>query len=151
MAKEPLITEAMRQAIGTRSAPVVVPVEKGAIRRFAEAIEDPNPIYQEEIQARRSRYGSIIAPPTFLRSIRVEPLPLLLETPLNRTLDGGSEWEYYHPVRPGDTITAVTELADLAERTSRTIGAMLIVTNETTYTNQLGQVVARQRRTRICY
>ncbi len=151
MATQSLITDALRQAIGVESAPRSTEIEKGAIRRFAEAIGDPNPLYRDEAAARSSRYGGIIAPPTFLRSVPAERPELPLARSPDRLLDGGSEWDYFQPVRSGDTITAVTRLADLAERVSKSIGQMLIVTFETTYTNQLGQVVASQRTTSIRY
>ena len=41
------------------------PVEQGHVRMFAQAIGDPNPIYQDEAYARASEFGGIIAPPTF--------------------------------------------------------------------------------------
>ena len=151
METQSLITDAMKRAIGTEALPQTTEIEKGAIRRFAEAIDDPNPLYQDEVVARGSRYGGIVAPPTFLRSVHIERPELPLKAPLERLLDGGSEWEYFEPVRPSDRVTVVTRLADLAERTSRTIGQMLITTYETTYTNQLGQVVATQRATFIRY
>ena len=75
----PLVTEEMRQqAIGLEGSPVTVEVEKGAIIKFAQAIGDDNPLFNDEVEARRSRYGGLIAPPTFLRSMTsVRPqLPL---------------------------------------------------------------------------
>lgn len=150
MAQAPLITEAMRKLIGAQSEPVSLDIEKGHIRRFAEAIQDPNPLWQDEARARDSRYGGIVAPPTFLRALRMALPKVELNLPLSRILDGGSEWEYFHPVRPGDTITAVTRLADLREREGRA-GRMVFIVHETTYTSQLGQVVAKQRSTMIRY
>ena len=146
-----LITDGMRRVIGTEAAPRTIEIEQGAIRQFAEAIGDANPRYQDEAAARGTRYGGIIAPPTFLRSIRIERPELPLKAPLERLLDAGSEWEYFHPVRPGDRVTVVTRLVGLAERTSRVIGQMLMATYETVYTNQLDQVVATQRATFIRY
>ena len=146
-----LITDDMRRTIGTATAPRTIEIEKGAIRRFAEAIGDTNPLYQDETAARRSRFGGIIASPTFLRSIQIDRPELPLKNPLERLLDAGSEWEYFQPVRPGDRITVVTRLVDLVERTSRTIGEMLMTTYESIYTNQLNQVVATQRATFIRY
>ena len=55
------------QVIGQRSEPVVNVVEKEAVKKFAEAIADPNPLYVDEKAARMSRYGGLIAPPTFPR------------------------------------------------------------------------------------
>ena len=151
MTAQSLITDSMQKAIGTESAALTTAIEAGAIRKFAEAIGDPNPLYRDEAAARHSRYGGIIAPPTFLRSVAIERLEVPTDPPLERTLDGGSEWEYFEPVRPGDKITTVTRLVDLTERTSKAIGQMLIVTCETTYTNQLDQVAAKQRTAFIRY
>ena len=147
----PVITEEIRQqSIGTESPPVTLEVEKGAIARFSEAIEDPNPLYIDEVAARRSRYGGIIATPTFLRNLRTERLELPFEEKFQRVLDGGSEWEYFEPVRVGDRITAVNRVTDVSERTGR-LGPMIFVSTVTTYTNHLDQVVATQKSTLIRY
>ena len=145
------LTEEMRaQAIGIASEPVGLDVEKGHVRRFAEAVGDANPLWSDEAAARMTRYGGIIAPPTFLRSLRVELPQPPFEIPFTRVLDGGSEWEHFEPVRVGDRITAVVRIADIYERGGR-MGTMLFVIAETTYTNQLGEVVATQRNTGIRY
>ena len=65
-----LTAEMREQAIGTESEPVTVDVEKGAILKFAQAIGDENPLWNDEAAARRTRYGGLIAPPTFLRPSR---------------------------------------------------------------------------------
>ena len=148
--EQSLITDELRAAIGVESEPLTHEVERGAIIRFAEAIEDPNPLYQDEVKARSSRYGGIIVPPTFLRSLPPGPSPIQVQSPLPRILDGGSQWEFYEPVRPGDRITVTNKLADVAQRAGR-LGPMIIMTRETRYVNQLGQVVAIQRATRISY
>ena len=54
--------------IGQRSEPIVNVVEREAVRKFAEAIDDPNPLYVDEEAAKASRYGGLIAPPTFPRT-----------------------------------------------------------------------------------
>ena len=66
----PALTEEMRQqAIGLESSPFTTDVEKGAIIKFAQAIGDENPIFNDEAEARKSKYGGLVAPPTFLRSM----------------------------------------------------------------------------------
>lgn len=139
-----------RAAIGLESDPKTIEVEKGAIIKFAEAIGDENPVYNDEEAARASRYGGLIAPPTFLRSAVSARPELPFEVPFERLLDGGSDWEYFEPVRPGDRITAVSRIEDINERNGR-IGLMLISTIIITYTNQFGQVVATQTNTSIRY
>ena len=145
------LTEEMRQqAIGCESAPKTIEVEKGAIVKFAEAIGDDNPVYNDEVAARSSRFGGLIAPPTFLRSAVVGRPEIPFEVPFERLLDGGSDWEYLEPVRPGDRITAVARVEDMNERNGR-IGLMIILTIVVTYTNQFDQVVATQTSTSIRY
>ena len=145
------LTDEMRQqAIGQESEPRVLEVEKGAIIKFAQAIGDDNPIFNDEAAARASRYGGLVAPPTFLRAAVAARPDLPFEVPFDRVLDGGSDWEYFEPVRPGDRITAVSRIEDINERNGR-IGLMLIQTIVITYTNQFNQVVATQTNTSIRY
>jgi len=145
-----IVTDEIKKLIGTESEPRTVEVERGAIRRFAEAIGDPNPLFNDEAAARRSRYGGMIAPPTFCRSLGGGFFNVPLSVPLARALDGGSEWEYSEPIRPGDRITVVSKLADIREAAGR-MGTMVFVVTETRYTNQFGQLCAIQRSTGIRY
>ena len=139
-----IIPESLRNAIGVESDPITYEIEKGHIARFAEAIGDENPLYSDEIKARNSKYGGIIAPPTFYRALRPGSLPETAESPFTRNLDAGSDWEYFEPIRPGDRITVTIKLADVVEREGR-LGKMIIITRETRYENQLGQIVATQK------
>ena len=145
------LTEEMRQqAIGQKSEPHTIDVEKGAIIKFAEAIEDDNPVFNDDRAARESRYGGLVAPPTFLRSVGVDRPTYPFDLPFTRLLDGGSDWEYFHLVRAGDRITAVSEISDITERTGR-MGLMIITTIVVTYRNQFDQVAATQTSTSIRY
>ena len=149
MTQESVITDEMRAAIGVDSKPITYDVEKGAIVKFAQAIGDANPLYNDEEAARRTRYGGLIAPPTFMRSLISNPAPAF-KSPYPANLDGGSQWEYFYPVRPGDRITVSTRLANLFERPGR-LGNMLFSVRETKYVNQFDQTVAIQRTTGISY
>lgn len=145
------LSEEMRQqAIGVAGPPATLEVEKGAIIKFAQAIGDENPVFNDEAEARRSPYGTLIAPPTFLRLASTIRPELPFDVPFDRRLDGGSDWEYFHPIRPGDLITTVSRIDDLVERSGR-LGVMLITTTLTTYTNQFDEVVATQTTTSIRY
>ena len=147
----PLLTEEMRrQAIGRESSPVTMEVEKGAIIKFAQAIGDDNPLFNDESEASRSSYGGLIAPPTFLRSITSIRPQLPFELPLSRLLDGGSDWEYFEPVRAGDRITATAKITEVSERTGR-LGLMVFMTTVITYRNHRDQVAATQTNTSIQY
>ena len=151
MVQQSVITQKMRDALGVESQPMTYEVEKGAIRRYADAIGDPNPIYRNEKVARKSRYGSIVAPPTFLRSMEASPESDPFENVYPEVLDGGSEWEYPGPpVCAGDQITVTVRPLDFRERMGK-LGPMLFVVREYRYANQLGELVATQRSTYIYY
>lgn len=145
------ITPEMRAAVGTESEPYTFEVEKGDIARYAQAIGDADPVFSDEAAARLTRYGGIVAPPTYLIVMRIlEPRDLKLRGPYTRSVDGGSHWKYLEPVRPGDRLTARVKLVDLYEREG-SLGPMLFVISEITYVNQFGRVVATQRDTAIRY
>ncbi len=151
MTTEKLITEELRRSIGVESPPLEVEIEKGAIRRFAEAIGDPNPLYTNEAYARKSHYGGTIAPPTFLRSV-TPTIPDLsrFNLPVKRILDAGSDWEYFAPIYAGDKLRVTIKLANAAERTG-SLGRMLFMSYEITYRKSSGEVAATQKVALIYY
>ena len=150
MTQESAITQEMLDAVGVESEPATHLVEAGAILKFALAIGDPNPVFNDEEAARDSRYGGLIAPPTFLRSMGPGPLKAQVRSPYSANLDGGSEWEYFEPVRAGDRITVTAKVVGISERQGR-LGNMVFTTRETRYVNQSGNVAATQRSTGISY
>jgi acyl dehydratase len=145
------VTEEAKKQIGKSGEARTIEVERGAIRRFAEAIGDGNALFNSESEARHSRFGGMIAPPTFGRSLSAAIPDVKLDMGDSfRGLDGGSDWEYFEPIRPGDRITVQTKIADLRESAGR-LGPMVFITTETSYTNQFGQICALQRSTAIRY
>ena len=58
---------------------------------------------------------------------------------------GGSEWEYYRPVRPGDIISTSYRPYDVVEKPSRYAGHMAIQYAQTLYVGHRGVVVARAK------
>jgi acyl dehydratase len=138
------VTEEVRKQIGTRGQSRVVEIERDAIRRFAEAIGDPNPLFNDEVAARKTRFGGMIAPPTFCRSLGTS-IPEIARNISNlRVLDGGSKWEYFEPIRPGDRISIVSTIANIREIPSR-LGPMVSLEVETSYSNQFDTICAVQR------
>ena len=146
MTQDSAITPQMREAIGVESEPAEHDVEKGAIVKFARAIGDTNPAFNDDDEA----HGGMVAPPTFLRSMPSGPPRVQVSSPYGANLDGGSEWEYFEPVRPGDRITVTSQFSDVYERPGR-LGNMLFMVRETSYVNQAGRLVAVQRTTGISY
>jgi acyl dehydratase len=151
--QESAITPELKAMVGKDFPPTTWEVTKSDIIRFAQAIEDLNPLWNDEEQARRSRFGGLIASPTFPASLANEEMTKLLfntPTPLKKLLNGGNEMEWYHPIRPGDRITVTGRVANLREGEGA-LGRMLFLIFEVTYTNQSGEAVARGRNTFIRY
>ena len=149
MGEEVALTDEIKEMIGKDFKAVVYEVEKGAIRKLAQAIEDPTPLWQDEEYAKKTKYGSIIAPPTFLTALRDEEWrewAINVKCPLKRALNAGNELELFQPIRAGDTMTVTTKLADAYERTGKT-GKMLFMPFETSYVNQRGELIAKSRAT----
>ena len=148
--------EEISRLIGKSTGITIYEVEKGAIRRFADAVGDMNPMYRNDETARKSIYGSIIAPPGFFgwptkkaaeSALLVDFPPELITTlekegyPLASALDGGIEYEYFLPVKAGDVLSSISTVKDLRERSGRT-GKLVFFTMETVFINQNGVKVA---------
>jgi len=155
MTQGSVITDEMRKAIGVESEPTTVLIEKEPIRRFAEAIGDPNPLYNDEEYAKKLGYRSIIAPPGYhpqysypiKRGRREGPR---FRMPFTRNLNGGNEYEFFQPIQAGDVLNITNRLGDIYERDGR-MGKMLFTISETVFRNQKNEVVLIMRGTGISY
>lgn len=137
------------------------------IERWAATNEDYNALYFDEEYAKQSRWGGIVAPPLYLICVQ-DGLAAGMELFYEISVDGGlgfntekfpnlvsapqgySEWEFYEPVRPGDVIDAEHTLADLYWKAAKPkkdrvlpFNRILFVVGKTTFTNQKGQIVAK--------
>ena len=104
--------------IGHRSEAVPNVVEKGAVRKFAEAIGDPNPLYVDEAAARRSRYGRLIAPPTFPRTFDYGEIEGM-GSPGQGFIHGEHQIRYERPLFVGEEILCHAEVKDYYEKEGR--------------------------------
>ncbi len=154
-----LIPDETRAMVGQLLAePVSETITALRTQQFAHATEDLNPIYFDEAAAKAAGYRTLVAPPTYLGYVIAANQPIArmrtdglfagggARIPLNvkRVMFGGQEWEFLAPAYVGDTITVETRLKSLDEK-SGSSGPFVLQTTETTYTNQLGEVVARAR------
>jgi acyl dehydratase len=153
------LSEEARAAIG-RTSEHTYEVTAKDIRRYAQAIGDPNPVYRDEAAAANSRWGGIVAPPLFCHSLAFEDVPvdrlhadgrpaeLDVPLPTDRSFGAGSSFTVGVPVRPGDTITVRNTIVDIYRKSGRS-GELIFVVLDTTYTNQFGDMVAHERGTSV--
>jgi len=170
-----LLTEALKKYIGVQSQTEIAcePVERGAVRRYAQAIMDEDPIFSESC-ANNARFGGPVAPPLFpthmFRRAFGAPDPLQLRArdpdfdglasaassglpelePIRHLalLNGGSEIEFFRYSRHGESVKLRSRYADIVEKeTSK--GPMLFVIIETEYRNGEDELLMKTRRTQI--
>lgn len=164
MAQDFEITDEMRAQIGQESPPWIHEVTTTSVRAFARGVGYTDPVYYDIDAALKAGYRGLPAPPTYLgtpvfipgRSSDTFSGPTEGEPRVDHglpgLLDGGTETEYFDTICAGDSLSVVRRIADLEVRKTRSLGQMLLVTNETTYTNQeTGKVVAIQRGQAIFY
>lgn len=101
--------------IGKRSNSVKNVVERGAVKKFAEAIGDCHPIFVDEEFGKQTRYKQNIAPTTFPRVFdygKIENFYL----PNVGLIHGEQIFEYKRPLFVGETIYCYTEIKDYYEK-----------------------------------
>lgn len=92
-------------------------VTEDLIRHYADAIGDPNPFWRDPTYAAGTRWGGIIAPPTYESCIAFgSAFGGRLRVPGIARLAGGSKHIYNKPIRPGDTFTIYDKYEGFVEK-----------------------------------
>ena len=118
---------------------------KDGIRHFVDGIGDPNPLWRDEGYAKNTRWGRVIAPPSYLYTV-YDPgagqhiLGNHFGAPVS--MFNGNKWEWYQPMLEGDTLAYTQKLTDVGEKVTRAFGKMFTKTAVTIYRNQRDEVVA---------
>ncbi|MDD5095852.1 MAG: MaoC family dehydratase N-terminal domain-containing protein [Dehalococcoidia bacterium] len=156
-----MASENIKKLVGKAGELRLFEVEKGAIKRFADAVGETNLLYWDDDYARNSRYGSIIAPPGFFGwptkwtgvmpfrdSLQQDVVDVMASEGYTRILDAGIEYEFYRPVRAGDVLAALPKVVSIEEKAAKA-GSMFVASIDTTFTNQHGDLIAKQRKNMI--
>ncbi len=164
MAESIELTEEMKARVGEQGPPWTYELTTTSVRAFARGVGYTDPVYYDVEAAKKAGYRDLPAPPTYLGtpvfipgrcsdtfSGPSEGAPTI-EHGLKGLLDGGTETEYFDQVCAGDKLTVVQKVAGIDVRSSKQLGKMLIVSLETSYTNQdTGKLAAIQRGQVIYY
>ena len=112
-----------------------------AILKFADGIGDPNPLWRNEEYAKKTRFGSIIAPPSWVFSVFAG---------INfgwKGLGGfhsSTDAEFYKPIYRNDKITPQCQFNGFDGPKPSSFAEKVIVNKkENTYRNQNGELVAK--------
>lgn len=124
------MAEIDRTLIGSETAPYVVEVEKGAIRKFAEAIGDPNLVYRDSAAARSAGYPDIVAPPTFpVTFYPIEEPAWTRDLDRRRILAGEQQFTYSRPILADDVLTCRVIFRGVEEKQGKS-GLMEVLMQE---------------------
>lgn len=142
------------------------PVNTVMIGHWCDALEDRLPVYVDEAAAAASRHGRLIAPPAMLQTwtfprpritgIRERggspdemdpdtPIAALAAAGFPGTLATNSELEFDRSLYPGDHLTSRAVLESISPLKGTGLGVGYFVTWVTTYLDDTGAEVGRQR------
>ncbi|KPV44232.1 MaoC family dehydratase N-terminal domain-containing protein [Alicyclobacillus ferrooxydans] len=142
-----MTSDEFRAFLNKASKPVKNEVEKGAIRKFAQAIGDANPLYLNEEAAAASRYGKIIAPPTFSRTFDYGAIEGM-KFEAKGLIHGDERFRYFRPIFAGDVLYCSRKLVDVFERSGK-LGNMTFLVYEQTAADEAGNPVVQSKSTII--
>lgn len=121
-------TSALADLVGHVCPPFTVEVEKGAIRRFAEALGDRNPIRHDEAAAHASGHRGLVASPTFPASFRLpgDP-PWMARLDHSRIRAGEQGFRLHRAIVAGDRLTCRLILIAVERKEGRSGPLTLLV------------------------
>ena len=158
-----VITEEARRWADRDYPPFEMQVTATDIARFAHATGETNPIHFDKDAAVAAGHADVVAPTLFSYVVRMHASALVspdqLEPdgsptadvpplPTRRAMAGETSVVLGERVVAGDVISVRKRLASMYEKEGRS-GPLVFVEMEFTFTNQRGDLVARENFTRI--
>lgn len=111
-----------------------------AIALYCQAVGETNPLYLDEVAAKKGPFGGLIAPPSIhiLLMFACTPADDWMRSP--GTINAGQSWSYNVPARPGDVIRLEARALDKFIRRER-----LFVVHDNVFFNQKNEVICSGR------
>ena len=131
------------------------PVTVTDIRRWAQGMQNANPLYYDDDYAAAGRFGRIVAPQSFAVATDVghgATAAIQGVIPGSHMLFGGDEWWMSGTrIEAGDSIHLERMLFDYRVTETSFAGPTMFSRGDTTYLTDRGELVAKQRSTAIRY
>jgi hypothetical protein len=133
-----------RSFIGRTLPPFEVEVEKGALRFFAKATGQADPVYVDTAAAKAAGYPDLPVPPTYLFCLEMaapNPAALreLLAIDISRVLHGEQQFVYHAMAHAGELLRFEQRIADIYDKKG---GALEFVVRETRVSRQTAAAAA---------
>lgn len=119
--------------IGKTWPTMVYEVGKEKVKEFAKAIKSTNPYFLDDEFAAKSKYKTIIAPPTFAVVFGAKLIePIFFDNELNLNLamlvHGEQEFEFYDVVKSGDVLYSDAKIVNIENKEKLDVIAIEIMT-----------------------
>ena len=118
------------------------PCSSSDIRRWVMAMDYPNPLHWDELFARESKFGGIVAPQSIAVGLDYGhgAAPACVgHIPDSHLIFGGEEWWFYGcPIRPGDKLFQERRFHDYKVVETKFAGPTMFSRGDTVHTNQHG-------------
>jgi acyl dehydratase len=121
----------MKKFNGNKGKPTHYEIDKTMIKRYCEAIGDLSP-----------RWHDRVPPGLLTAAMLMGDAPQMPPFVYPGIVDAGGDWEYFKPIKAGDTLTVVNEFTGVEDKSNEK-RKMLLFSMSSTFTNQKGEVVAR--------
>jgi hypothetical protein len=137
--------------VGRKSVPVRFPLDRSKLAELARAFHDDDSAWYEESGASAAGFDGVPTPPTVgvladhWREGGALAFAMIAELDIERVLHGEVTFEYLRPLRMGDELIATSTVKDVATRDGKRGGTMTLVTVETDFVNQRGELAMRRR------
>jgi acyl dehydratase len=141
------------EAVSTRESVTLASADN--IRAFALSYGDDNPLHCDSNYARKTRWGDVIAPGTMTSMMGApllgDPRPEAIARAKRHLfqrihqLHSGTEFEWYRPIRPGDTIYRFDGEESVEVKQSEFAGTSVLRVSRGVQMNQDGEVVSVRR------
>jgi acyl dehydratase len=112
------------------------------IRHYAHGIGDDNPLWCDPAYAAATRYGGIVALPSFLFTTSRIISGYVGGLPGVHAMWAGADWTWHRPVHRNDTIRTEARLKALVEHQTRFAGRAIQQIYHVDFYNQHGDMVA---------
>jgi len=128
--------------IGVTAEPWCYEATRDNIRHYAHGIGDDNPLWCDPDYAAKTRFGGIVALPSFLFSTSRIVSGYVGGLPGVHAMWSGADWTWHQPVRRNDVISTEAHLKDLIEHETRFAGRAVQQVYHVDFFNQEGDKVA---------
>ena len=112
------------------------------IRHYAHGIGDDNPLWCDPAYAAKARYGTLVAPPSFLFACDRIISGYVGGLPGVHAMWAGADWTWHLPLQRNDEVTTEAHLKDLVEHQTKFAGRAVQQIYHVKFFNQRRELVA---------